>query len=112
MRLLITGSNGLLGQKIVKQCLAKKIDFVATSKGENRNPDCPDNRFLSMDISNILDIKKVFDFYYPTHVIHTAAITNVDYCEDHIDECQTVNVEATKFLVQVSNTYKAHIQIL
>jgi dTDP-4-dehydrorhamnose reductase len=112
MRLLITGSNGLLGQKIVKQCLAKGLDFIATSKGENRNPDCPDNRFLSMDISNILDIKKVFDFYYPTHVIHTAAITNVDYCEDHIDECQTVNVEATKFLVQVSNTYKAHIQFL
>jgi dTDP-4-dehydrorhamnose reductase len=112
MRLLITGSNGLLGQKIVKQCLAKGLDFIATSKGENRNPDCPDNRFLSMDISNILDIKKVFDFYYPTHVIHTAAITNVDYCEDHIDECQTVNVEATKFLVQVSNSYKAHIQFL
>lgn len=112
MRLLITGSNGLLGQKIVKQCLAKGIDFIATSKGENRNPDCPNDRFLSMDISNILDIKKVFDFYYPTHVIHTAAITNVDYCEDHIEECQTVNVEATKFLVQVSNTYKAHIQFL
>ena len=56
MRLLITGSNGLLGQKIVKQCLAKGIDFIATSKGENRNPDCPNNRFLSIDISNILII--------------------------------------------------------
>jgi len=112
MRLLITGSNGLLGQKIVKQCLANGIDFIATSKGDNRNPDCPNDRFLSMDISNMLDIKRVFEFYYPTHVIHTAAITNVDYCEDHKDECLNVNVEATNYLVQVSNTYKAHLQFL
>ena len=112
MRLLITGSNGLLGQKIVKQCLAKGIDFLATSKGDNRNQDCPNVKFLSLDISNPLEVKKVFDFYYPTHVIHTAAITNVDYCEDHQDECQSVNVDATRYLVQASNTYKTHFQLL
>lgn len=112
MRVLITGSNGLLGQKIVKLCLEKGLNFIATSKGENRNADCPSSNYLSLDITNKLEINHVFQFYYPTHVIHTAAITNVDYCEDHVEECENVNVEATNLLVKASEQYKAHFQFL
>ena len=112
MRLLITGSNGLLGQKIVKICIDRGINFLATSKGENRNPDCPSLKYVSLDISNNNEIKHIFQFYYPTHVLHTAAITNVDYCEDHIEECLLVNVEATKLLFNASIQYKSHFQLL
>ena len=42
MMILITGSNGLLGQKLVKQLSKKNISFIATSKGKNRNSDCKD----------------------------------------------------------------------
>ncbi len=112
MRILITGSNGLLGQKLVKLCLERGVNFIATSKGENRNQDCPSNNYLSLDISNLLEINNVFQFYYPTHVIHTAAITNVDYCEDHEEECQVVNVEATKLLSNTCIQYKTHFQLL
>jgi len=112
MRVLITGSNGLLGQKIVKLCIERSIDFIATSKGENRNPDCPNNKYLSLDITNALEVSNIFQFYYPTDVIHTAAITNVDYCEDHIEECETVNVTATLLLLNASIQYKSHFQLL
>ena len=112
MRILITGSNGLLGQKIVKLCLERGLNFIATSKGVNRNPDCPSINYLSLDISKQLEINKIFQFYYPTHVIHTAAITNVDYCEDHIEECQLVNVEATHLLMNACIQYKSHFQLL
>lgn len=112
MRILITGSNGLLGQKIVKLCLERGLNFLATSKGENRNPDCPNQNYLSLDITNALEVNKVFQFYYPTDVIHTAAITNVDYCEDHIEECQDVNVNATRLLLNASIQYKSHFQFL
>jgi len=112
MRILITGSNGLLGQKIVKLCLERGLNFIATSKGDNRNPDCPKEKFLSMDISESLEINKIFQFYYPTHVIHTAAITNVDYCEDHIEECQRVNVLSTTFLMNACIEFKSHFQLL
>jgi len=112
MRILITGSNGLLGQKIVKLCLERGLNFIATSKGENRNPDCPSINYLSLDISIFSEINNVFQFYYPTHVTHTAAITNVDYCEDHIEECQDVNIQATKLLANACVQYKAHFQFL
>ena len=112
MRILITGSNGLLGQKLVKLCLERGLNFIATSKGENRNPDCPTINYLSLDISIFSEINNVFQFYYPTHVIHTAAITNVDYCEEHNDECQIMNVDAIKLLLRASIQYDAHFQLL
>ena len=37
MKILITGSNGLLGQKLLyKLRIDDSVDLVATSKGENR----------------------------------------------------------------------------
>jgi dTDP-4-dehydrorhamnose reductase len=99
MKLLITGSNGLLGQKIVKQCLENGIDFLATSKGENRNPECPLEHYDSMNICDLDEIKDTINKYVPSHFIHTAALTNVDYCELNPEECHEVNVGAVEKLL-------------
>lgn len=112
MKILITGSNGLLGQKLVANLLNKDIDFLATSKGENRNQDCPNEKYYSLDICVQTAIEDLFDKYKPTHVIHTAAITNVDACELDPDLCYLVNVQATQFLVEASLKHKAHFQLL
>ena len=82
MIVLITVSNGLLGQKIVKQLLNSRVPFIASSQGENRNPDCPEQVYRKMDITSNVEISTVFQEIKPTHVIHTAALTNVDYCEE------------------------------
>ena len=102
MKILITGSNGLLGQKIVKQLLKKQIPFLATSKGENRNPDCPETRYAQMDISKTSHVSNVFTDFQPTAVMHTAAITNVDYCESNAKECELINVNSTQILFEAS----------
>lgn len=112
MKILITGSNGLLGQKLVQQCLKHNINFLASSKGVNRNNDCPGERYSSLDICDARNIQDVFDTYEPTHVIHTAAITNVDYCENNPKECEQVNVLATQLLFEAAQKCKAHFQLL
>ena len=112
MRLLITGSNGLLGQKIVKICLKRGTEFLATSNGNNRNQDCPFENYQEMDITNQDRISEIFNAYHPTHIIHTAALTNVDYCELNPEECQEVNVNATKKLWEEAQKINAHLQLL
>ena len=110
MKLLITGSNGLLGQKIVNQCLKKNIDFVATSLGENRNSNCPKNAYFSLDIRSEVQVHNCITKFNPTHVIHTAAMTNVDQCELNPAECNELNVMSTKFLWEIcliKNIHKA-----
>ena len=112
MRILITGSNGLLGQKIVKICLKRGTEFLATSNGKNRNQDCPTDKYQEMDITNQKRISEVFTEFQPTHIIHTAALTNVDYCELNPEECKEVNVLATQKLWEEAQKINAHFQLL
>ena len=112
MKIFITGSNGLLGQKLVDFCLSNSIDFIATSKGENRNSKCPEINYISLDITNQEEVNSIIKKEKPTHIIHTAAITNVDYCEQHPEESELVNVTATSFLIEAANTVEAHFQFV
>ncbi|MEX1000991.1 MAG: SDR family oxidoreductase [Crocinitomicaceae bacterium] len=101
MRLLITGSNGLLGQKIVAQLLRKNKSFIATSLGENRNPDCPAHLYAPLDITSEDEIEAIILKEKPDAIINTAAMTNVDACEEEEEKCRLINVGA------VENLYKA-----
>lgn len=112
MKILVTGSNGLLGQKIVALCLEKGIPFLATSKGTNRNPDCPNEQYAEMDITQVEDLRTIFENYRPTHVIHTAALTDVDRCEREPEVCKLINETATEFLVQAANAVQAHFMFI
>ena len=52
-------------------------------------------------ILNVLDkeeIKNVCDAFQPTVIINTAAMTNVDACEDNKQGCIDLNVKAVKYL--------------
>ena len=110
--ILITGSNGLLGQKLVKHLIKNNIPFIATSKGKNRNPDCSNNFYHSLDICLQEEIENVFSTFNPTHIIHTAAMTNVDECEEFPLECEKLNVTATQLLFDASKKIGAHFQLI
>jgi dTDP-4-dehydrorhamnose reductase len=112
MRILITGSNGLLGQKLVAQLLQKGIDFMASSLGVNRNNDCPGENYRTMDICKRDEIAEVFKEFKPTHVIHTAAMTNVDACELNPQECKSLNVDSVQLLANQCLAEHCHFQLL
>ncbi len=111
-RILITGSNGLLGQKLVKLFLSEEIEFLATSFGLNRNVDCPNERYSPMDVTNVDDIESVIRTYKPTSIIHTAAMTNVDQCEKDHKGCDKLNVDSVKNLWTVAKELGCHFQLL
>lgn len=109
IRILVTGSNGLLGQKIVLQLQRRGIDFLATSNGKNRNPDCPEANYLSLDITSPEEIERCVDVFQPTCIINTAAMTNVDECEDKVEACRRINVDAVGFLAAISAEQNIHL---
>ena len=112
MKIVITGSNGLLGQKLVDYCLENKVDFVATSKGENRNSVCPRSNYRELDITEPSNVKELLLELKPTHVIHTAAMTNVDQCESDLEGCELINVSAIGYLIEACNVMGCHFQLL
>ncbi len=112
MKLLITGSNGLLGQKLIDLCVAKQLDFLATSSGANRYSVCPADKYQTLDITDEQNIQAVLETYQPTHVIHTAAMTNVDQCELQPEACDLVNRQAVLMLAKYCQLHQIHLQLL
>lgn len=112
MKVLVTGSNGLLGQKIVGQLIKKNVNFIGTSQGPNRNSNCPETNYISLDITNQAEVNEVISKNIPTHIIHTAALTNVDECELNPEKCRSINVEGTKFLYEAALKIECHFQLL
>jgi dTDP-4-dehydrorhamnose reductase len=111
--ILITGANGLLGQKLVELLVQEStVDLIATAKGENRLPNSAGYRYVSLDITNSGEVNTVFDTYQPHVVIHTAAMTNVDTCETDQTGCELLNVTAVAYLIeacQKHNTFLCHL---
>ncbi len=99
-KILITGSNGLLGQKLVS-LLTKQGDYevIATSRGSNRLPQQGGYTYQSLDITNPQQVEEVLDKHKPDYIIHTAAMTNVDQCETEKEACWQQNVKAVEYLV-------------
>ncbi|HXC05457.1 MAG TPA: SDR family oxidoreductase [Bacteroidia bacterium] len=101
-KILITGSNGLLGQKLC-QVLSQRSDItlIATSKGENRMRKLDQKMYQALDITSKKELEEVFVKYMPDVVIHTAALTNVDACESNKEDCVALNVDAVRSIVDV-----------
>ena len=104
MKILITGANGLLGQKLVA-LIAPHAEFnlIATSRGPDKIfYDLPMYRYRPLDVTDLKATQRVIGQEKPDVIIHTAALTKVDYCEHHQDLCHRVNVTATEHVVQAA----------
>jgi dTDP-4-dehydrorhamnose reductase len=108
--LLITGSNGLLGQKLVYGALKRgNIRLIATARGENRLIRTEGYTYEPMDITDRAAVLRVISAYKPDCVIHGAAMTNVDACETDRDGCLEQNVHAVEHIVEACNINGAHL---
>jgi len=110
MKILITGSNGLLGQKLVALLANKEgIMLLATSKGANRISNTNGYQYQSLDITNEDEVAAIFNTFKPDTVINTAAMTNVDSCESLQKECWELNVTAVEFLIKYAEQHQTHL---
>ena len=97
MKILITGSNGLLGQKLLHKLRKdSSVQLIATSKGENRVSEKEGYTYFDLDITNNDPVAQLISNEKPQVVINTAAMTNVDLCEDEKQACDDLNVEADR----------------
>ncbi len=102
-KILITGSNGLLGQHLIRLfCQDKRWEITAVARGENRLKNKDGYRFCSLDIADESGVSTVFEEEKPDFVIHGAAMTQVDDCEKNKEQCWKTNVSATKYLIQAA----------
>ena len=110
MKILITGSNGLLGQKLTHLITQDpEVELIATSRGANRTKLKEGYVYESLDITNKDEVGELIFGHEPDVVINTAAMTNVDACEDDKEGCDDLNVHAVQYLVDACEQVDAHL---
>lgn len=101
MKVLITGSNGLLGQYLVQRLAALPgYDVIATGRGANRLRRQEGYRYESVNLADEAAVKGLIERSQPDVIVHAAAMTQADDCERNKDSCWMVNVTATRYLLQ------------
>lgn len=109
-KILITGSNGLLGHKLVSALITRDdVKLIITSAGENQNPPSERYTFERMDITDSARVEEILSKYQPDCVINSAAMTNVDQCENERDKCWQINVDGVKNLAESCKKINAHL---
>jgi dTDP-4-dehydrorhamnose reductase len=110
MKILITGSNGLLGQKLLhKLSVDNSVELIATSRGENRVSVKSNYKYIALDITGKQEVEQVILAEKPDVVINTAAMTNVDLCEAEKENCDALNVSAVQYLADACQKIDAHL---
>jgi dTDP-4-dehydrorhamnose reductase len=108
--ILVTGSNGLLGQKIVYKLIKRSdVNLIAASKGENRLIEKNGYTYINLDISKPEEVRAAVEKFQPQVIINTAAMTNVDECETKREECWGANVTAVENFVNAIGSAAIHL---
>ena len=109
-KVIITGSNGLLGQSLLNLLLEEKDKYqiYGFSRGENRSGR-EDFNYVSIDITEEENLKKCVQEIQPDFIINTAAMTQVDDCENNKKACNLLNVDVVKWLSEIADEVNAHV---
>ena len=110
MKILITGANGLLGQKLVALLgQHDEVEIMATSRGSSRIQELSSKNYHTLDVTSKSEVINLFSKLQPEIVIHTAAMTQVDDCELNQEECKVANIEAVRNVVAGCLAINAHL---
>ena len=96
-RMLIVGGSSLLGYKLLDY--ANDFELYSTY---NKNPIySKDLEAIKINITLEIDCKKILELK-PDIIVNTAAMTNVDYCEEHKEDAYNVNVRGAQNLANIA----------
>jgi dTDP-4-dehydrorhamnose reductase len=109
MKILVTGSNGLLGQKLTRLISERpEHTLIATARGASVLP-LEKGQYESLDVTIAGEVNTIVRETKPDVIIHAAAMTNVDQCELNQGECWKANVDAVDNIIHACTRYRVRL---
>jgi len=103
LRILVTGGSGLLGSKIAEIAVQKGYNIYSGYNMHKARFGIP----VKLDVCSKSALRKIFREIKPEIVIHAAALTNVDKCEEDKTIAWKVNVDGTRNICELANKHGA-----
>lgn len=91
-KLLVTGASGFLGWNL---CQLAKQEWDVYGTYFSHPGQILDITMLKVDLRDFQEIKRLFDDIKPAAVIHTAAQSSPNFCQNHPNESHSINVTAS-----------------
>jgi dTDP-4-dehydrorhamnose reductase len=108
-KILLTGANGLLGQKTTEVFARETEHELLLTDIQQKAEEARKYKYYPLDITNKEAVKDFTKKYRPDLIINAAAFTNVDGCETERELSWRVNVDAVKNLIIASRISSAKI---
>ncbi len=109
MKVLITGANGFLGQHLTKYLTEQNFAIIALGRGKCKILEEKIFTYYSIDLTDKQGVDEITTTVRPDIIIHTAAMSKPDECENNKDACILNNITVTGYLVEAANSAKAKI---
>jgi len=104
VRVLVTGSKGLLGNKIIDVFKREsEYEFLACDLSSDHEGD------LTLDITDRQNVMDMVGTFKPAVIVNAAAYTNVDKAEVEKEIAYRVNGTAVGYLADAANTFDAKL---
>lgn len=107
-KVLVTGANGLLGQKVVTTLL-DDFELRGLGQEEKSSLDLKKFHYTPCDITARAELHELIRMFEPTFIINCAAFTNVDDCEDDKEQCWKVNVIGVENIAEIARRIGAFV---
>ncbi len=102
-KILVTGASGFLGWNTCR--MAKKAwDVYGTFF--SHHVDIPDVNIIRLDLRDFKHLKKIFKEVRPDAVIHSAAVTDLNYCQENREETDKINVDSSVNIAGLCSDYR------
>jgi len=98
--LLVTGASGLLGASVLLR--ARDMGQEVAGVSRRHALQVPGTVAHCVDLADQAATRRIIEHLQPTSVIHCAAATNVDWCEDHPEQAHRINTLASSFLAALA----------
>lgn len=109
-RVLVCGSNGLLGQHVA-HLLGGRTDLEVLHTGRQRSFVFDHLLFdyTQLDLTHRGDVRSLVSSFQPDVIINTVAAIDVDWCEQNRDGAWKSNVSTVEHLIEAARKNRSHI---
>lgn len=108
--LVVTGASGLLGASVLRSAVERGWQAVGfCHRHLIRDPAM---RVATIDLTDESATSKLLSDLHPDAIIHCAAASNVDWCEDNPKQAEAINVKASAILASIAASLDARLMYI